>query len=89
MRNFIKKIAIGISALGGLVVGGLAKAAADSDLTAAFASSTASLTDNKGAVLSWIAGVFGIVILIVIVIAALSRARRQIGGAIGGGRRRR
>lgn len=89
MMKMIKKLAVGVAALGGLVVGGLAKAAADSDLTTAFASSTASLTDNKGAVLSWIAGVFGVVILITIVVAALSRARRQVGGAIGGGRRRR
>ena len=87
-----KKIWVGVASflgLLGLVATKAVHAAADADLTAAFATGTAALTDNKGAVLTWIVGVFGVVILITIVIAALSRARRQVGGAIGGGRRRR
>jgi len=84
-----KKIGVGLMGLLGLLGAKATMAAADADLTAAFASGTAALTDNKGAVLSWIAGVFGVVILITIVVGALSRARRQIGGAVGGGKRRR
>jgi len=72
-----------------VVVANKALAAADSDLTSALASSTAVLTDNKGQVLTWFAGIFGIVILFVIVKRLLGSGKAQIAGAIGGAKRRR
>jgi len=85
----LKKISIGVMSLLALFGVKSAYAAADADLTAALASSTLVLTDNKGQILTWLVALFGVVILITIVIGALSRARRQIGGAVGGGKKRR
>lgn len=72
-----------------VVVANKALAAADSDLTAALASSTAAITDNKGAVLTWFAGIFTVVIVFVIVKRLLGSGKAQIAGAIGGVRRGR
>ena len=90
--NIMKKIkGVGIAAMGVLsfVVANVIYAAEDPALVSGFASSTALIEDNKLPVIGWIAAVFGFVIIITIITAALSRARRQIGGAVGGGRRRR
>lgn len=89
IKNNLKKIGVGLMGLFGMIMATTAKAAADADLTAALASSSAVLTDNKAEVLAWFATIFGFVILVVIVIGLLGRARRQVGGAVGGGRRRR
>jgi len=90
----IKKLKnmIGITAafvLGLFAVAKNAMAAADTDLTAAIASSTGVLTDNKGAVMGWFATIFGIVIIFVIVKRLLGSGKAQIAGAIGGVRRGR
>ena len=89
IKNNLKKIGVGLMGLFGMISATAVKAAEDTDLTSALASSSAFLTDNKGAVLGWFATIFGFVILVVIVIGLLGRARRQVGGAVGGGRRRR
>jgi len=87
-----KKLAmfVGVGAAGlSLLVTKAVHAAADTDLVATYASGTAYMTDNKGASLGWIAGVFGFVLIVTIVTASFARARRNVGGAIGGGKRRR
>lgn len=84
-----KKLFAFVAVLGGSLYAMGVKAATDTDLEAAIASSTSVLTNNKGAVLAWFATIFGIVVLIVIVKRLLGSAKAQVAGAIGGGRRRR
>jgi len=65
------------------------KAAADADLSAAIASSTAILTDNRNQLVLWLVAIFGFVFIITMVKVLLSYIRRQAAGAVGGGGRRR
>lgn len=85
----LKKLYAFVAVLGGAFYAMSVKAAADTDLTAAIASSTGVLTDNKGAVVGFMASIFGITIFFVIVKKLLGSARAQVAGSIGGGRRRR
>lgn len=67
----------------------IAKAAEDAILTTGKASTTAWLSDNGAVIGGWLVAVFLFVIGIVVLIGLLTRSRRQIGGAVGGGKRRR
>lgn len=92
MIKTIKKIGAGIGAFAltlGLGVSN-AFAAESAELSELLGSTTpAYLNDNLGTILTWFGVVFGFTLLITIVLGALGRARRQVGGAVGGGRRRR
>jgi hypothetical protein len=85
-----------ILAVGGMVMGlfamigsKMALAAADADLAAGFASTTEIFTDNKSAIITWLVGIFLVLIVITLIFGALKWTRRQAGGIFGGGRRRR
>lgn len=90
MAKLFKKVGIfALAAFGALVaLGNNAFAAADADLTAALASSTAFWTDNKGTVVSIFLAFFIPILIIGIIFALLNRGRRMATGAAGGGRRR-
>jgi len=89
MSNKIAKLAVGLSAVGLAMSGLICHAAADSDLTSGFASSTAIATDNKGLIISYIVSIFLVVLVIGIAKAGLNWGLRKITGAFGGGKRRR
>lgn len=84
MKNLFNKL--GLLALGvvGAVVsfGNSAKAAADADLAAGLASTTAIFADNKSQIILWIVGIFGIVIVIRLVIKLLGYGKRHIVGSV-------
>lgn len=92
MTKFLKKQGAKILGLFGVIGGSLlAKAtlaATDTDLTNAIASTTAIIGDNKGEILTFIAYVFGAVLIITLVIVALNWAIRRIAGAFGTRRRK-
>lgn len=87
----IKKIlAVGSMVMGLFAMIGtkMAMAAADQDLVNGFASTTAIFTDNKSAIISWLVGIFLVLIVITLIFGALKWTRRQAGGIFGGGKRR-
>jgi hypothetical protein len=91
IKGLINKIGLGLTA-GALAVLGLANyahAAADADLVAGMASTTAIFTDNKGAIITGIVGVFTAVIVLMLVFKLLQFAKRQMAGLFGGGRRKK
>jgi len=93
MKNFFKNVwsKIGLMALGVMGFLGLAanhaKAAADTDLTSALASTTAIFTDNKSIIVLFLVGVFAVAIVIVLLRKALGFGKAQVAGAMGGGRK--
>jgi len=94
MKKFLNKIknyayVVGAFVVGLLVVGNNAKAAADADLTAGLASTTAIFTDNKGEIITWVVGVFAAVIVMSLVIRALFFSKGMALGIFGGRRKRR
>lgn len=89
IKNFLSKAMLALGGVGAFISAKAAHAATDPDATAAIASSTAVLTDNKGLVLGFMATIFGIVIVFVIVKRLLGSGKAQIAGAIGGIRRGR
>lgn len=91
MKKLTKKIGISFMALVGVLGLGtqFAHAAADADLTAGLASTTAIFTDNKSIIIGFFVGVIGIALIIGVAIAASQRGRRMITGAVGGGKKKR
>jgi len=77
-------VSTGLFALTGTVL-----AAADADLEAGFASTTAIADDNKSLIINYIVSIFLVVLVIAIAKAGLNWGLRKIVGAFGGGRRRR
>lgn len=71
-----------VGAVVSFVVGGNAKAAADADLAAGLASTTAIFADNKSQIVLWIVAIFGFVIVIRLVIRLLGYGKRHITGAV-------
>jgi len=67
----------------------IAKAAADADLVAGLASSSAIYTDNKSTLIGYVVGLILVTTVIALVIRALFFGKRQITGVFGGGRRKR
>lgn len=63
-------------------------AAADTDLSNAFASSTAIATDNKSLIVGYIVSIFLVVLVIAVAKAGLNWGLRKISGSFGGGKRR-
>lgn len=68
---------------------GYAKAAADADLVAGFASTTLIFTDNKSTIITYVVGIFLVLIVIGLVIRGLFFGKRMLMGVFGGGKRRR
>lgn len=89
MIKYLKKIGIAALAVFGMVSAASVKAAADTDLESALATTTAYIVDNKGIILGMLVSIFGVTIVVTIINGLLSRGRRQIGAAVGGGRRRK
>lgn len=85
----LKRLSVGLMALLALVSTSAVNAAADADLTAGFASTTAIFTDNKSAIISWVVGIFAVTIVISLAIRALFFTKRQALGIFGVGRRGR
>ena len=92
IKNFFKKsgamLTMALVGAGALVKGAFVHAAADAELQAGLASTTAIFTDNKGVVINWAVGIFSILIVITLIFGALRWSRRQAGGIFGGKRRR-
>jgi hypothetical protein len=80
---------VGSLALAFMASVGLAHAAADSDLTAALASTTAIAQDNKSTILNYFVSIFLIVLVLGIALAGMNWGMRKILGAFGGKKRRR
>jgi len=72
-----------------LVFGASAHAAADADLVAGFASSTAIFTDNKGAIITYVVSIVLVVTVVTLIIRGLFFGKRMLSGVFGGGKRRR
>jgi len=92
MKNLINKIGLAafMAVLAIPLVGPLvAKAAADADLAAGFASSTAFWTDNKGAIIGYGVGVVIAATLVALAIKAMFFAKNQALGTLKTGRGRR
>lgn len=93
MTNFLEKnvskIAGGASAVGAMLIAGATHAAADADLVAAGASTTAIFTDNKGEIITIFVGIITAITIIGVVFALLNRAKRMAIGVVSGGKRRR
>lgn len=89
MKKYLSKIGLAVMAVLGLLGTKAVNAAADADLTAGFASTTAIFTDNKSAIIDWLVGIFLVLIIIALVFGALKWTRRQASGIFGGGRKRR
>ncbi len=64
-------------------------AAADADLVAGFASTTAIFTENKSAIISYVVGIMLVIIVIGLIIRGLFFGKRQLMGVFGGGRRKK
>jgi len=73
--------------MGGLV--SYTHAAADADLVAGFASSTAIFTDNKGAIITYVVSIVLVVTVVTLIIRGLFFGKRMLSGVFGGGKRRR
>lgn len=78
----------GIAALTFVLSAHVCSAAVDSDFTAAIASSTALITDNKGTILAFIAVMVGLVLAIKLGKVALVMAAKKITGAFAGRRKK-
>jgi len=93
MTNFLKKnlgkIGAGLTAFGAMIVAGATHAAADADLVAAGASTTAIFTDNKSVIIGIFIAIVTAVTIISVSIALALRAKRMAVGAVSGGKRRR
>ncbi len=93
IKNFFKKsgamLTMALVGAGALLKGAFVHAAADADLTAGLASTTAIFTDNKSVIINWVVGIFAVLVVITLIFGALKWTRRQAGGIFGGGRRRR
>lgn len=91
IKNFFKKsgamLTMALVGAGALLKGAFVHAAADADLTAGLASTTAIFTDNKGTIITWMVGIFGVLVIIAIVFAALRFVRRKAGGIFGSGKK--
>jgi len=74
---------------GVLTMAGSVLAAADTDLSNGFASTTAIAEDNKSLIINYIVSIFLVVLVIAVAKAGLNWGLRKIVGAFGGGRRRR
>lgn len=93
IKNFLKKsgamLTMALVGAGALLKGAFVHAAADTDLQAGLASTTAIFTDNKSVIINWVVGIFAVLVVITLIFGALKWTRRQAGGIFGGGRRRR
>jgi len=89
MKKLLNKISLGAMALMALVFGTQAHAAADADLVAGFASTTAIFTDNKSAIISYVVGIMLVIIVIGLIIRGLFFGKRQLMGVFGDGRRKK
>jgi len=82
MNKFFQNLkfkVLGISAIiSSFVVAGVTQAAVDADLTATMASGTAMVTDNKGQVLTYIAGLVAVTLVIALGKAGLYKAKGMI-----------
>jgi len=75
--------------LGSMVAGSFARAAADSDLTTALASTSALATDNKSIILTFLVAVGTVVLVIAVAKGGLNWGIAKVAGSIGGRRKRR
>lgn len=91
MKKYAKQLLGIMSAfvLGLVALADKAKAAADADLVAGFASTTAIFTDNKSAIISYVVGIMLVIIVIGLIIRGLFFGKRQLMGVFGGGRRKK
>lgn len=92
IKNFFKKsgaiLTMALVGAGALVKGAFVHAAADTDLQAGLASTSAIFTDNKGAIINWIVMIFGALVVITLILAAARWIRRQAGTIFGGGKKK-
>ena len=90
MNKLFKKLSLGFA----VVVGGLVAfghnvfAAPDADLASSTEALTSIITDNKGTILTWVAGIFGIVLIMGLAFRALGYGKRSVIGAIPGGKKK-
>jgi len=91
IKKIFSKFNVALMAVMAFVFGAsnVVKAAADPDLTASLASTTAIITDNKGVILSFIVGALLAVFIIALSIKALRWVFGMILGLIGGRRKGR
>jgi len=89
LKSYLMKGGLALGAFLGVVQANAAKAAADADLTAGLASTTAIFTDNKSVIITWIVGIFAVTIVVALVIRALGFGKRAAVGMIPGGRKGR
>lgn len=83
INNTIAKLSLFVFALAVLVAPSIAvHAATDSDLAAAFASSTSILTDNKSAVIGYVATFIGITTLVALAFAGMRWGKGQVVGLL-------
>lgn len=89
LKSWLAKASLAIAGIGALLVGKLAHAAADADLVAGFASTTAIFSDNKSAIITYVVGIMLVIIVIGLIIRGLFFGKRQLMGVFGGGKKRR
>jgi len=91
MKNLFSKVGLGLMSLVALFgATSVTKAAADTDLTTSFASSTAMLSDNKAQILGYIVGIALIALVIRLGKSGVIMAIKWIMAAFAGkGKRRR
>lgn len=87
IKNLSSKIGLGVLTLLGLSPM-VAKAAADTDLAAGLASTSAIFSDNKSNVITFYIAVGTVLVVFALALGAIYWVRRQAKGAFGGGKRR-
>lgn len=89
MKKLAMKVFSFLSLIGlGSLMATATNAATDADLQAGLASGTAMITDNKGAIISFIIVVFTAVLILSLIIVAISWAIRQLRGVFVAKKRR-
>ena len=93
LKKYSAQISLGVfmaaAALSYALIPQATHAAADTDLVSAWATGTNAITDNKGTVLGWFAGIFVVTLIIVVAKRLFGAGKGQVAGSIGGGKRRR